>query len=183
MQEGVGVGVTVRAHWADYEFAAKMQTSAIELWVCCVRFLPLSLHLRSPPFSSLSAFAVCALIFSLRIVRVQVGVGYIGDGSIGQAVNALNFCAKCNCILFHVPSSVGALPSRPLYAFYFQFYMRQFLAQRTQHWAPLRPLPIFECFIINRVGHMRCDIGRAVAGERERMKYQSNKLKSQKYPI
>lgn len=31
MQGGVGVGVTVRAHWADYEFAAKMQTSAIEL--------------------------------------------------------------------------------------------------------------------------------------------------------
>lgn len=154
MQGGVGVVVTVRAHWADYEFAAKMQTSAIELWVCCVRF---ALSLSSLLFS----FCLFHLRFDFQLAN-SPGLVLWGVGTIGQAVNALNFCAKCNCILFHVPSSAGAL------CFLFPILYAPIFS--TAHWAPLRPLPIFDCFIIYRVGHMRCERG---------MKYQRNKLKSQ----
>lgn len=78
---------------------------------------PLSCEFASRPV------AVCALIssfanspdttrigsvFSAVIVRERERerphrVGSWGYVDIGPALNALNFCAKCNCILFYVP--------------------------------------------------------------------------------
>lgn len=70
---------------------------------------PLSCEFASRPV------AVCALISSFTNSPDTARIGSVfsaviecvrwrwGCVDIGPALNALNFCAKCNCILFHVP--------------------------------------------------------------------------------